>query len=79
MSGILAIWESRTNEDSEFFTAGCNRYHYKRKDNWKIGKIVLLEGGWHHESEGRRLEVYDTDDNLRVTLPMNACAVEYEP
>ncbi len=71
---IICVWESPRNEGTKRFTVGARSI----SRDWTVGKIVELEGGWYHESEGRRLEVYDTDDNLRITLPMSACAVECE-
>lgn len=75
MSGIQAIWETPTTDDTEFFRVGGNRYHYEHPKNWKIGVIVgpTLEGGVF----GYR--VFDCDGRPRIFMPATACAVEYEP
>ena len=78
---VLCVWESPTNEGSESFRVGVKSMGY----TWVTGRIEHPDALFAMGVGGEvrvlldRVEVYDTDGNLRISLPATACAVEYEP
>lgn len=77
---IIRVWESPTNEGTKGFTVGNKR----PGRDWRVGRIEMLTLAWWQGSADEfkrfansRVDVYDDDDNLRVSLPTDAVAVEY--
>lgn len=85
---IISVWESPTNEGTVCYNVGMRvnqipgSYTTERGDyeyEWTVGKISWLEAGWHGEGDPSRIDVYDTDNKLRASLPWAACGVTLEP
>ena len=68
---IVRAWESPPNSESEMYEVGTARHSFGHP-SWTVG--CISEDG---HADGR-VCIYDTNDNLRVSLPVQACAVEYE-
>ena len=78
---ITRCWESPTNEDTQWFMVG----NQKPGRGWRVGRIEMLTLSWvagpgpeeFQRYANSRVDIYDDDDKLRVSLPTSAVAVEY--
>ena len=78
---IITVWESPVNEGTETYIVGNKR----PSRGWRVGRIQMLALSWI-EGPGpqeflrfanSRVDIYDNNDRLRVSLPTSAVAVEY--
>ena len=65
---IIRMWESPQNRDTAIFRVGDS---VSNRD-WNVGRIL------EQKFAGRRICVYDSDDKLRISFPMEACGIEYD-
>ena len=82
---IVRVWESPTNEGTESYRIGWRVLDHTApwsfKENGENGyptkfvpASILREAD---PPDGWRINVYDTEGNLRVSLPAAACGWEY--
>ncbi len=82
---ITRCWESPTNEDTQWFMVGKTPAGGSASACWTVGRIEMLTLSWvagpgpeeFQRYANSRVDIYDDDDKLRVSLPTSAVAVEY--
>ena len=94
MSNIVRCWETPTNEGTHARWVGKKVGLHTAIENggvkelyeWEVGRIDGfmtwcrndIATGEIKAVESSRIEIFDTDGILRVSLPASACAVEFD-